>query len=87
MAAALADDAPMVSDGSRETLDRLYWIPALGLIAIALWQLVVTVAERQATRRMLSPRVPTPAVVPVRVGVASAIRAEPDPEPDRGSAA
>jgi Ca-activated chloride channel family protein len=87
MAAALADDAPMVNDGSRETLDRLYWIPALGLVALALWQLVVTVAERQATRRMLSPRVPTPAVAPVRVGVASAIRTEPEPEPDRGSAA
>jgi Ca-activated chloride channel family protein len=86
MAAALADDAPMVNDGSRETRDRLYWIPALGLIAIALWQLLVTVAERQATRLMLSPRVPAPAVVPpARVAVSSASAVA--RESDRGSAA
>lgn len=55
LASSLAAEAPVVSDGSRETLDRLYWIPALGLLAVAMWQALVSVAERSATRSMVSP--------------------------------
>ena len=61
LASSLAADAPMVSDGSRETLDRLYWVPALGLLAVAMWQALVSVAERSATRSMVSP---APAAMP-----------------------
>jgi len=53
LASDLAADAPVVSDGSRETGHRLYWIPALGLLAMLLWQAVVTATELRATRRLL----------------------------------
>jgi Ca-activated chloride channel homolog len=85
MAAALADDAPMVNDGSRETLERLYWVPALGLLAVALWQALVSVAERGATRLMLSPATRAPAVVPARPGARPARTVE--SATDQGSAA
>jgi Ca-activated chloride channel homolog len=53
MAAALADAAPTVSDGSRDTPRRLYWIPALALFAVLLWQAALTVNEVIATQRIL----------------------------------
>ncbi len=53
MATALADAAPTVSDGSRDTPRRLYWIPALALLAVLLWQAAVTVNEAMATQRIL----------------------------------
>jgi hypothetical protein len=31
---------------------RLYWIPALGVVALALWQMVHVVAEVDDVRRM-----------------------------------
>lgn len=49
-AAAAASDA-----GARETRDRLYWIPALALVALVLWQAAVSVDELAATRRALRP--------------------------------
>jgi Ca-activated chloride channel family protein len=85
MAARLAADAPLVNDGSRETLERLYWIPALALIAIALWQGLVSVAERRATRLMLSPPATAPAVAPARADGRPARTVE--PATDQGSAA
>jgi Ca-activated chloride channel homolog len=59
-AAALADAAPTVSDGSRETPRRLYWIPALALLAVLLWQAAVTVNEAMATQRILGGPAKTP---------------------------
>jgi Ca-activated chloride channel homolog len=53
MATALAEAAPTVSDGSRDTPRRLYWIPALALLAVLLWQAAVTVNEAMATQRIL----------------------------------
>ncbi len=58
--AALADAAPTVSDGSRETPRRLYWIPALALLAVLLWQAAVTVNEAMATQRILGGAARTP---------------------------
>jgi Ca-activated chloride channel family protein len=59
-AAALADGAPTVSDGSRESPRRLYWIPALALLALLLWQAAVTVNEVTATQRILGGPIRTP---------------------------
>jgi Ca-activated chloride channel family protein len=59
-AAALADAAPTVSDGSRETPRRLYWIPALALLAVLLWQAAVTVNEARAMQRILGGPARTP---------------------------
>jgi Ca-activated chloride channel family protein len=59
-AAALAGAAPTVSDGARETPRRLYWIPALALLAVLLWQAAVTVNEAMATQRILGGPVRTP---------------------------
>jgi Ca-activated chloride channel family protein len=59
-AAALADAAPTVSDGSRETSRRLYWIPALALLAVLLWQAAVTVNEARAMQRILGGPARTP---------------------------
>ncbi len=53
LASELAGAAPIVSDGSRETRDRLYWIPALGLLAVVLWQAAVTAMEARSTGRLL----------------------------------
>ena len=50
---ALADAAPTVNDGSRATLHRLYWIPALLLLAVLLWQAAVTTGEALAMQRLL----------------------------------
>ena len=52
LAAQFASDAPMVSDGSRDTRLRLYWIPALVLVALVLWQAAVSVSEARDTRRL-----------------------------------
>jgi Ca-activated chloride channel family protein len=53
MASALADAAPTVSDGARDSPHRLYWMPALGLLAVLLWQAAATVGEALATKRIL----------------------------------
>jgi Ca-activated chloride channel homolog len=53
IAAAIADAAPTVSDGSRDTPRRLYWIPALALFALLLWQAAVSTNEAIAARRVL----------------------------------
>jgi Ca-activated chloride channel family protein len=52
MASALAKAAPTVTDGSRATPQRLYWIPALGLLALLLWQAAATAREALATRQL-----------------------------------
>jgi Ca-activated chloride channel homolog len=53
LGSAIAADAPTVGDGSRGTLRRMYWVPALGLFALALWQATATANEAIATRRLL----------------------------------
>jgi Ca-activated chloride channel family protein len=55
LAASIADDASTAGAGEREALRRLYWIPALGLVAVVLWQVVRTGAEIGSTRRALAP--------------------------------
>ena len=42
-----------MNDGSRATLHRLYWIPALLLFAVLLWQAAVTTSEALAMQRLL----------------------------------
>jgi Ca-activated chloride channel homolog len=56
MAAAISDAAPIVSDGSRTTPNRLYWIPSLALFALLLWQAAVSTNEAIAARQVLGGR-------------------------------
>jgi Ca-activated chloride channel homolog len=75
---AIAADAPTIGDGSRETLRRMYWAPALGLFAVALWQATATANEAIATRRLFGrrrlrdgaaePTIPLSASAPARPG-------------------
>lgn len=53
IADAASADAGTVYAGERETARRLYWIPALGLVAVALWQWAVTTLEALDDRRAL----------------------------------
>ena len=52
LASAIADAAPTVSDGSGQTRRHLYWIPALALFAMVLWQAAASVNELLTTRRL-----------------------------------
>ena len=52
LASSIADDAPTTSDGSGQTRRHLYWIPALALFAIVLWQAAASVNELLTTRRL-----------------------------------
>jgi hypothetical protein len=63
MAATLADAAPTVSDGSRESPRRLYWVAALALLAVLLWQAAVTVNEARAMQQILGGPAKTPTPV------------------------
>jgi Ca-activated chloride channel homolog len=51
-----ADRAGTIYSGERDTLRRLYWLPAFGLIALVLWQLARTALEIVDDRRMLDVR-------------------------------
>ncbi len=53
IAGAAADRAGAIYAGERDTLRRLYWLPAFGLIALVLWQLARTALEIVDDRRML----------------------------------
>lgn len=57
---ALADDiaerASTAAAGDREAPRRLYWVPASGLVAVALWQWYVSTREASDATRVLSPR-------------------------------
>lgn len=68
LASALADEAPVVSDGARETLNRWYWVPALGLLALVIWQAVVSVSEARTAKLMFAAphQVPVAAAPPRR---------------------
>jgi Ca-activated chloride channel homolog len=57
IAGAAADQAGAIYADERDTLRRLYWLPAFGLIALVLWQLARTVLEIVDDRRMLDVRV------------------------------
>jgi Ca-activated chloride channel homolog len=56
IAGAAADRAGSIYSGERDTLRRLYWLPAFGLIGLVLWQLGRTVLEIVDDRRMLDTR-------------------------------
>jgi Ca-activated chloride channel homolog len=56
IAGAAADRAGTMFSGERDTLRRLYWLPAFGLIALVLWQLARTALEIVDDRRMLDAR-------------------------------
>jgi Ca-activated chloride channel homolog len=56
IAEATADRAGAIYAGERDTLRRLYWLPAFGLIALVLWQLARTALEFVDDRRMLDAR-------------------------------
>jgi Ca-activated chloride channel family protein len=58
IAGAAADRAGAIYSGERDTLRRLYWVPAFGLIALVLWQLARTVLEIVDDRRLLDTRGP-----------------------------
>jgi Ca-activated chloride channel family protein len=58
IAGAAADGAGAIYSGERDTLRRLYWLPAFGLIALVLWQLARTALEIVDDRRMLDTRDP-----------------------------
>jgi Ca-activated chloride channel family protein len=53
VAGTAADQAGSIYAGERDTLRRLYWLPAFGLIGLVLWQLARTVLEIVDDRRML----------------------------------
>jgi Ca-activated chloride channel family protein len=53
IAGGAADQAGAIYAGERDTLRRLYWLPAFGLIGLALWQLARTVLDIVDDRRML----------------------------------
>ena len=57
IAGAAADRAGSIYSGERDTLRRLYWLPAFGLIGLVLWQLARTALEIVDDRRMLDTRV------------------------------
>jgi hypothetical protein len=54
---AIADDAAdragTIYAGERDSLRRLYWLPAFGLIGLVLWQLARTALEIVDDRRMV----------------------------------
>jgi Ca-activated chloride channel family protein len=60
IAGAAADRAGSSHSGERDTLRRLYWIPAFGLIGLILWQLARTTLEIIDDRRMVDGRVRGP---------------------------
>lgn len=53
LAAGIADGARTERDGSRDGDRRLYWIPAFGVVALALWQLAATALEIAEARRAI----------------------------------
>ena len=56
--ATAAGQAGTVYAGERDTVRRLYWLPAFGLIALVLWQLARTALEIVDDRRALGARSP-----------------------------
>ncbi len=52
LAARVASAALSSDFDARPGARRLYWIPALGIVALALWQMVTVVAELDDVRRM-----------------------------------
>lgn len=62
LAAGIADGARRDRGGTRDGDRRLYWIPAFGLVALALWQMAVTSLEIAEARRAI--RAPTRSLAP-----------------------
>lgn len=55
LADEIRDAAASASDGGRDAHDRLYWIPALALVALVLWQAAVSAGETASARRLFRP--------------------------------
>lgn len=53
LAAEIADEAGARSERDNEGQQRLSWIPAAGVLALAAWQALVTLRESAATTRMV----------------------------------
>ena len=56
IAAEAADQVGTIYAGQRETVRRLYWLPAFGLIGLVLWQFARTTLEIVDDRRALGAR-------------------------------